>query len=110
MSCRTLAMISLLEVWLVSKVSNRMRESPLLAGTPCAIRMLRKQDYMFKEKTNIMFKAKEEIMELRPNAQTGLETNTRCQNYLFIINTGNQQYHEYFSNCNLIDKKIIPDG
>ena len=34
---------------------------------------------------------------------------TRCQNYLFIINTGNQQYHEYFSNCNLIDKKIIPD-
>lgn len=35
---------------------------------------------------------------------------TRCQNYLFIINTGNQKYHEYFSNCNLIDKKIIPDG
>ena len=35
---------------------------------------------------------------------------TRCQNYLFIINTGNQQYHEYFSNCNLIDKKIMPDG
>ncbi len=31
---------------------------------------------------------------------------TRCQNYLFIINTGNQQYHEYFANCNLIDKKI----
>ena len=35
---------------------------------------------------------------------------TRCQNYLFIINTGNRQYHEYFSNCNLIDKKIILNG
>ena len=35
---------------------------------------------------------------------------TRCQSYLFIINTGNRQYHEYFSNCNLIDKKIILNG
>lgn len=32
---------------------------------------------------------------------------TRCQNYLFIINVGNQLYHKYFSACNLIDKKII---
>lgn len=32
---------------------------------------------------------------------------TRCQNYLFIINTGNQLYNEYFSTCKLIDKKII---
>ena len=32
---------------------------------------------------------------------------TRCQNYLFIINVGNQLYHEYFSTCKLIDKKII---
>lgn len=32
---------------------------------------------------------------------------TRCQNYLFIINVGNHLYHEYFSTCKLIDKKII---
>ena len=31
-----------------------------------------------------------------------------CQNYLFIINSGNQQYHEYFFNCNLIDKRMEP--
>ncbi|WP_027454882.1 nuclease-related domain-containing DEAD/DEAH box helicase [Xylanibacter brevis] len=34
---------------------------------------------------------------------TGL---TRCQNYLFIINLGNQVYHDYFSNSILIDKKV----
>ena len=34
---------------------------------------------------------------------TGL---TRCQNYLFIINLGNQLYHNFFSNSILIDKKI----
>lgn len=31
---------------------------------------------------------------------------TRCQNHLFIINMGNQLYHEYFSNSTLIDSKI----
>ena len=34
---------------------------------------------------------------------TGL---TRCQNYLFIINLGNQLYHDYFWNSFLIDKRI----
>ncbi len=34
---------------------------------------------------------------------TGL---TRCQNYLFIINLGNQLYHDFFSNSRLVDKKI----
>lgn len=35
---------------------------------------------------------------------TGL---TRCQNFLFIINLGNELYHDYFSNSILVDKKII---